>query len=87
MRLLNSTTLELHEFFSPAIPPYAILSHRWGDSEISFQQLQDRAPIGSSRVKSRKLIGCCSQAVKDELGYVVGKINFLRLQNFHMSPG
>ncbi|KXS95995.1 hypothetical protein AC579_9348 [Pseudocercospora musae] len=35
MRLIDIETLELHEFEKP--PPYAILSHRWTDDEISFQ--------------------------------------------------
>ncbi|KAF7194755.1 Vegetative incompatibility protein HET-E-1 [Pseudocercospora fuligena] len=35
MRLIDIETLELHDFENP--PPYAILSHRWTDNEISFQ--------------------------------------------------
>ncbi|KAK4556715.1 hypothetical protein LTR86_006286 [Recurvomyces mirabilis] len=34
MRLLNTTTGELKDFTNA--PPYAILSHRWGDDEISY---------------------------------------------------
>jgi Heterokaryon incompatibility protein (HET) len=37
MRLINTTTLELHEFFDSNIPPYAILSHRWENGEINFK--------------------------------------------------
>jgi hypothetical protein len=39
MRLLNTTTLQLHEFCQD-IPNYAILSHRWEDDEVSYQDLQ-----------------------------------------------
>jgi hypothetical protein len=39
MRLLNTTTLELHEFFDANIPSYAILSHRWEDGEVSFKDV------------------------------------------------
>ncbi len=35
MRLVNTTTLELVEHLNP--PSYAILSHRWGDKEVSFK--------------------------------------------------
>ncbi|KAK0738681.1 hypothetical protein B0T18DRAFT_422585 [Schizothecium vesticola] len=37
MRLINTETLELEEFFGDRIPRYAILSHAWDALEISFQ--------------------------------------------------
>jgi hypothetical protein len=40
MRLLNTRTLQLEAFFDDQIPPYAILSHTWGDGEITFQDIQ-----------------------------------------------
>jgi hypothetical protein len=40
MWLLHSRQLRLEGFFDAAIPNYAILSHRRGDSEVSFQELQ-----------------------------------------------
>ena len=40
MRLLDTATVELHEFHGEAIPDYAILSHTWGQDEVSFQDLQ-----------------------------------------------
>jgi Heterokaryon incompatibility protein (HET) len=42
MRLLNSTTLALHEFFDTQVPPYAILSHRWEDEEVTFKDVMHR---------------------------------------------
>ncbi|KAK4554900.1 hypothetical protein LTR86_008048 [Recurvomyces mirabilis] len=36
MRLLNTSTLEFREFVDP--PPYVILSHRWGDDEVSYEE-------------------------------------------------
>jgi hypothetical protein len=39
VRLLNTETLELEEFFENDVPPYAVLSHRWGKQEISLQEL------------------------------------------------
>lgn len=45
MRLINTATGKLEEFPSHKTPPYAILSHRWGDGEISYQDLQaERKP-------------------------------------------
>jgi hypothetical protein len=39
MRLLNTTTIELHEFFDSNVPDYAILSHRWGEGEVAFKDV------------------------------------------------
>ncbi|KAI1271979.1 heterokaryon incompatibility protein-domain-containing protein [Xylaria sp. FL0933] len=41
MRLLNTVTFELSEFFDGSKPQYAILSHTWGPAveEISYQDL------------------------------------------------
>jgi hypothetical protein len=38
MRLLNVETMKMEEFFDETVPPYAILSHRWGAEEVSFQE-------------------------------------------------
>ncbi|KAF4636394.1 hypothetical protein G7Y89_g1702 [Cudoniella acicularis] len=68
MHLLNTSTLDLHEFFGDDIPPYAILSHRWKTEEISFQDLQTGLGLeikeGFSKIK-----GCCAQAVLDGWEY------------------
>lgn len=40
MRLLHSTELRFQEFYDQNIPLYAILSHRWGEDEVSFQEMQ-----------------------------------------------
>jgi hypothetical protein len=37
MRLLNTSTLTLHEFIGDAIPGYTILSHRWEGEKVTFQ--------------------------------------------------
>ncbi|KAH8896515.1 HET-domain-containing protein [Thozetella sp. PMI_491] len=39
MRLINTSTLQLKEFFGKS-PPYAILSHTWEDDEVSFQDME-----------------------------------------------
>ncbi|KAK4496400.1 hypothetical protein PRZ48_012380 [Zasmidium cellare] len=40
MRLINVRTLQLHTFVADP-PPYAILSHRWSDHELSLKDFQD----------------------------------------------
>jgi hypothetical protein len=40
MRLINTTTIELNEFFDKHIPPYAILSHTWGEDEVTFKDIR-----------------------------------------------
>ncbi|KAK0714059.1 hypothetical protein B0T26DRAFT_742493 [Lasiosphaeria miniovina] len=44
-------------------PRYAILSHTWGDEEVTFQDLQ--TPAGTSMKGFRKILACCKQARKD----------------------
>jgi hypothetical protein len=39
MRLLHTEELRFEEFFDTEIPPYGILSHRWGEKELSYQML------------------------------------------------
>ena len=40
MRLLHTETLQFQEFFDIQIPDYAILSHRWGNEEVTFQEFR-----------------------------------------------
>jgi hypothetical protein len=40
MQLLNSTTLDFQVFGDGALLPYAILSHTWGNEEVSYQDHQ-----------------------------------------------
>ena len=37
MRLLDTTTLGFKEVYNPRDTSYAILSHRWSDEEVSFE--------------------------------------------------
>jgi len=39
MRLLNTTSIRLEEFNEGNVPPYAMLSHTWGDEEVTFQDI------------------------------------------------
>jgi hypothetical protein len=67
MRLLNTKTLELYEFYD-SLPPYAILSHTWGDEEVTFYDLQG----GRHHMKSgfQKIQHCCTKAASYGLEFV-----------------
>ena len=39
MRLLHSTSLDFHEYHDD-VPSYLILSHTWGASEVSYQEMR-----------------------------------------------
>ena len=68
MRLINTSTRELQTFFAEAVPNYAILSHRWNEKEVSFQDLQDGR--GEKMPEYSKIERCCVQAQLDGLQYV-----------------
>jgi tetratricopeptide (TPR) repeat protein len=55
-------------FTGQAVPPYAILSHRWGDSEVLFEDL-DNDVIYLKKEGYRKIEFCAKQADKDHLEY------------------
>ncbi|GAB1739822.1 hypothetical protein NU219Hw_g4757t1 [Hortaea werneckii] len=42
MRLINTETLEMHEFLPAYISQYAVLLHRWQEEEVSFKQYSKR---------------------------------------------
>jgi hypothetical protein len=63
MRLLNSTTLKLSEFFGNTIPSYAILSHTWGFEEVLFEDIE--APASRQKKGFKKIQLCCAQAKRD----------------------
>ena len=71
MRLLHTRTLQLHEFFKD-IPPYAILSHRWEDEEVTFQDMQTGRT--SEKAGWTKITGCCTKAASDGWEFAVSLI-------------
>jgi hypothetical protein len=56
------------DFRGKTIPPYAILSHRWGDSEILFEDIANEA-YKEREEGCRKLQFCADQAARDKLQY------------------
>ncbi|KAI0509007.1 HET-domain-containing protein [Xylaria bambusicola] len=83
MRLIDVKTLELKEFHHK-VPPYAILSHTWGDQEVTFQEYllaTNNSSSSHTYIRSRpsdikrkagfaKILGACSRASADRLGYL-----------------
>lgn len=68
MRLINVETLKLQEFLSANVPHYAILSHRWEEEEVTFQDLMSGKGHGMAGWK--KIEGCCQLALHDKLEWV-----------------
>ncbi|KAI0548470.1 heterokaryon incompatibility protein-domain-containing protein [Xylaria curta] len=68
MHLLNVRTRQLQEFIGNSIPPYAILSHTWGEDEVLFQDLS--TPEHKEKLGYHKIEGCCQQAIDDGINFV-----------------
>ncbi len=66
MRLLNAQTLSQTEV-SGNVPPYAILSHTWGEDEVTFRDLAEGT--SQSKAAHEKIRFCAQQAAKDGLQY------------------
>jgi hypothetical protein len=63
MWLLDARTRQLEYFEGTNIPPYAILSHRWEDDEVTFKDIKK----GRARNKKgyRKIDLTCQQALRE----------------------
>jgi hypothetical protein len=71
MRLLHFNTpgrLILTDFRGKLIPPYAILSHRWSDSEALIEDISNEN-YKEKEEGYRKLQFCAEQAAQDGLQY------------------
>src|SRR5688500_3931841 len=68
MRLLNTSTIQLKDFIGD-IPPFAILSHTWGEGEVSFEEaasLPDTKASGAAfSLGGQKIISFCDLALSD----------------------
>jgi hypothetical protein len=49
------------------IPPYAILSHTWGDNEFLFKDLVN--DTGKTKAGYGKILFCGEQAARDHVQY------------------
>ena len=71
MRLLNAHDLHFEEFYDLDIPRYAILSHRWGQEEVSFKEMR-KSDIGSGKSGSGwdKIRSTCRLAMMNNFAWV-----------------
>jgi Heterokaryon incompatibility protein (HET) len=67
MRLLNVHTRKLEFFPSASDEPYAILSHRWGKEEVTFNDIQ--GDYYTSMAGYKKIDYTCQEAAQDGYGY------------------
>lgn len=79
MWLIHIATFELEEFFDSNTPAYAILSHTWGNDELSFTEVQDlrgvqaHPPHIQAKAGYRKAVNFCT--VAQTRGYNYGWID------------
>ncbi|KAH6690815.1 heterokaryon incompatibility protein-domain-containing protein [Leptodontidium sp. MPI-SDFR-AT-0119] len=71
MWLINTITLKLEEFPTEAGLDYAILSHRWGDDEVLFKDLNGSKDLNLLQNKQgfSKVKRCCEQASRDKYSW------------------
>ena len=67
MRLLNTEDRTLTEFLENYLE-YAILSHMWGDGEVTFDDVDK--PHAQTMAGYNKILGCCQQALSDGFQWV-----------------
>lgn len=66
MRVLHTRTQQFVDL--PTGEKYAILSHTWGDEEVTFQEMSD--PAAARRKRGfQKIEGLCSKALQDGYTY------------------
>ncbi|KAF5340123.1 hypothetical protein D9758_013181, partial [Tetrapyrgos nigripes] len=68
MRLLNTKTLKLEEFYTD-IPPYAILSHTWEKEEVTFQDVQN-LKVAKQKAGYAKIQNACVHARKYDFEWI-----------------
>lgn len=69
MHLINVKTLKLEEFVEGSIPPYAILSHRWSDGELTFKEIFKDRPDRNKK-GYLKLVKACEAAATYAVDYL-----------------
>ncbi|KAF2137759.1 uncharacterized protein K452DRAFT_235426, partial [Aplosporella prunicola CBS 121167] len=71
MRVLNSRTLEFDDgTFKYGEHDYAIVSHRWVDQEVNYQEMLSPTPETKQKKGYQKIERACQQAVDDKLEYL-----------------
>ena len=73
MRLLNTRKIVPEAFPNPRtpyIPDYAVLSHRWGKTEVSLQEIENPSQELRDTDGYQKVKRCCEQAASVGFDYV-----------------
>lgn len=72
MRLLNTTTMRLKAFIGQSVPPYAILSHTWGDEEVLFGDIKDDpdTPHPTDKKGWQKIEDSCRNAAAADFQWI-----------------
>ncbi|KAL7934047.1 hypothetical protein V8C35DRAFT_45465 [Trichoderma chlorosporum] len=70
MRLLDARTLLLVDVAGDDVPPYAILSHTWGDEEITIQQLRRLGGCSPQTLASPQTLDKKRRATVLKKGYI-----------------
>ncbi len=60
--------MQLEEYYDDYVPKYAILSHTWGEEEVSYQALSK--PDSKKLAGYEKIARCCSLAAAGGFQYV-----------------
>lgn len=69
MHLINCSTRQLEEFIGSNIPRYAILSHTWGEGEVSYADMKNDHAASRLKEGYRKIDFTCEQALLNGLDY------------------
>ncbi|KAI6380301.1 hypothetical protein MCOR25_001729 [Pyricularia grisea] len=89
MRLIDTNTVEVVEFYDDEIPQYAILSHTWGTEEVSYQDMQFLTTDRNRKV--RDLSGSHSSSLKSsDVTTIVAMSGYIKIKtasNYARSHG
>lgn len=69
MHLLHTRTRKLREFHGDKIPAYAILSHVWGEGEVTYQDMQASRSQAAKKAGFSKISQTCRKALEESLEY------------------
>ncbi|KAI1171956.1 hypothetical protein F4777DRAFT_582418 [Nemania sp. FL0916] len=71
MWLINVESMKLEEFTPPHLPKYAILSHTWGEDEVTFREFCDLESLELSQKKGgrEKIRMTCELAADRDIPY------------------
>lgn len=70
MRLINVHTCKFEQFFGgDDIPQYAVLSHTWGDEEVTFDEFHKDLRHVQKKLGFKKIQYCIAEARKWRMDY------------------